>query len=410
MCEAIRRRDDRDRGGDRRGRSGGAPGADACWPRRRTVDRVVALDVATVPVVDPKVERHRIDVRRERRRSAAAGADALVHLAFADGDGNARGGPRRPATPPTLLLAAATAAGVRHVVALSSALVYGAWPNNPLPLTEDAPLRPNAELPYAVERARAELLLASWAADDPERVVAVLRRAPRWRRTGRAGWPARSRPPPACGRWRRSRARQFLHLDDLATAVELVRRVRLDGPCNVAPDGWIPGDIVRDLRGVAPRPAHAAEAGRLLARIRWRFQRGPIPPGLVPYTAYPWLVANDRLKAAGWHRRYTNEQAYVAGTEARWWTMLSPKRKQELALSASAAGVGVAGFAVLVRRLVRRARGLPFRPRAAELTARPCRAVSTAPREAPATRRSEAGRSAAEPMPSRQPVQAFGRG
>jgi hypothetical protein len=97
---------------------------------------------------------------------------------------------------------------------------------------------------------------------------------------------------------------------------------------------------------------------RLLARIRWRFQRGPIPPGLLPYTAYPWLVANDRLKAAGWQPRYTNEQAYVAGTEARWWTMLSPKRKQELALAG--AGVGVAGLAVgiglLVRRLVRRAR------------------------------------------------------
>ena len=49
---------------------------------------------------------------------------------------------------------------------------------------------------------------------------------------------------------------------------------------------------------------------------------------------------------------------YVAGTAARWWTTLSPKRRQELALAA--AGTVVAGVAVLVtlgvRAAVRRAR------------------------------------------------------
>ncbi|HKA05252.1 MAG TPA: hypothetical protein VKD67_13025, partial [Acidimicrobiales bacterium] len=133
-----------------------------------------------------------------------------------------------------------------------------------------------------------------------------------------------------------------------------------DGPCNVAPDGWIPGDIVRELSGVALRPALPARLARPLARGRWRFQRGPIPPGLEPYTTYPLLVANDRLKATGWRPRYTNEQTYVAGTEARWWTMLSPSRKQELALTG--AGVLVAGVAtatgLAVRTAVRRSRHL----------------------------------------------------
>jgi nucleoside-diphosphate-sugar epimerase len=321
------------------------------------VDRVVAVDVTTVPVVDPKIERHRLDVRRDDPGPLLRGADALVHLAFADGDGDGRRS-RRTGDATALLLAAATDAGVDHVVALSSALVYGAWPNNPLPLTEDAPVRPSAALPYAVERARAELLLASWAADDPDRVVAVLRPCTALAPDG-SSWMARSLAAATGLRsLEEEPPRQFLHLDDLATAIELVRRARLDGPCNVAPDGWIPGDVVRELGGVAPHPAMPLRLARLVARISWRFQRGPIPPGLVPYTAFPWLVANDRLKAAGWRPRYTNEQAYVAGTEARWWTMLSPKRKQELALGG--AGVGVVGLsvgiAVLVRRLVRRAR------------------------------------------------------
>ena len=45
-------------------------------------------------------------------------------------------------------------------------------------------------------------------------------------------------------------------------------------------------------------------------------------------------MANDRLKAQGWRPTVTNEQAYVEGTEARWWTMITPKRRQELTLGA----------------------------------------------------------------------------
>ena len=321
------------------------------------VDRIVALDSATIPVVDPKVEAHRVDLVRDDCGPLLAGADTLLHLAVASEDGPIR---RRGGTGDGTagVLGAVSAAGVDHVVTLSSALVYGAWPNNPLPLTEDAPLRPNSELPFAVQRAHTEYLVAAWASERPDRVAAVLRPCPALAPDG-SSWMARSLAAATGLRTLEEEPpRQFVHLDDLAAAVDVVRRQRIDGPCNVAPDGWIPGDVVRELGGVAPTPVLPMRVARLLARVRWRFQRGPIPPGLLPYTVHPWLVANDRLKAAGWRPQYTNEQAYVAGTEARWWTLLSPKRKQELALGA--AGVLTAGLAVglgfLVRRLVRRAR------------------------------------------------------
>ena len=88
--------------------------------------------------------------------------------------------------------------------------------------------------------------------------------------------------------------------------------------------------------------------------VRWRFQRGPIPPGLGRYTSSPWLVANDRLRAAGWRPTVTNEQAYVEGTEAKWWTMVTPKRRQELALAGMVtAAVAVVTAAVWITRWVR---------------------------------------------------------
>ena len=100
---------------------------------------------------------------------------------------------------------------------------------------------------------------------------------------------------------------------------------------------------------VCQLPDRAAE---VLGALRWRFQRGPIPPGLRSYTRAPWLVANDRLKAQGWSPTVTNEQAYVEGTEGRWWTMITPKRRQEIALGGMVLGslVAIAGIVAGVRR------------------------------------------------------------
>jgi nucleoside-diphosphate-sugar epimerase len=323
------------------------------------VGRVVAVDENTVPEIDAKVVPYRLDVRADDVRPVLDGADVLVHLAHADDELRRPRRRRRGRVDDdgtVALLDAATDTGVQHVVTMSSALVYGAWPNNPVPLTEDAPMRPNAELLYAVQRAHLEYVVAEWAAADVARRAAVLRPCPALAPDGSSGLAQSLAAATGFRTLEEEPARQFLHLDDLATAVDSVRRAGFDGPCNVAPDGWIPGDVVRELSGVALRPALPARLARPLARGRWRFQRGPIPPGLQPYTTYPVLVANDRLKAIGWRPRFTNEQTYVAGTDARWWTMLSPKRKQELALTG--AGLLVVGAAtatgLVVRRLVRR--------------------------------------------------------
>jgi hypothetical protein len=80
-----------------------------------------------------------------------------------------------------------------------------------------------------------------------------------------------------------------------------------------------------------------------------------MPPGLVPYTMHPWVVANDRLKAAGWAPRHTNEETFVDATTGTPWSQMSPKRRQEVALGAATAGaVGVAVAAFVGFRRLRR--------------------------------------------------------
>ena len=77
--------------------------------------------------------------------------------------------------------------------------------------------------------------------------------------------------------------------------------------------------------------------------------------GIAPYR----LELEYKLRGEGWQPTVTGEQAYVEGTEARWWSHITPKRRQELSLGALvvllAAVVG-GGAAFAVRAWRRRPR------------------------------------------------------
>lgn len=232
------------------------------------------------------------------------------------------------------LVAGADEIGVEHLVVVSSAMVYGAMPNNPVPLTEDAVLRPDPVFAYARQLATAELILERWRTAAPGRSVCILRPVVMMA----AGETSSLASALAAGFARRfaggATGAQFVHLDDVAAAIEGGVVQRLDGVYNVAPQGWVPAERVLALTGDmmrVPLPDRWAEA---VETLRWRFQRGPIPPGLRAYTTSSWFVANDKLRATGWIEQVTNEQTYVEGTQGAWWTTISPKRRQELTLGA----------------------------------------------------------------------------
>ncbi len=319
---------------------------------RRVTD---LLDGHHVVAVDEVDDLGRDDVCRV----LGNGADVTV-VDLGSSDYDTRAARRESATESAAsTLAIADRVGACAVVFVSSALVYGAAGNNPVPLTEDAALRPDVEFVFARQLASAEELVEQWRLARPGRTTCVLRPAVALA----AGGGSRLASALVYGFGRRlaqaDPPSQFLHLDDLAAAVVVGVGQRLDGVFNVAPDGWVPGERVRALSGERPRLPLPERFSELVAGLRWRFVRGPIPPGLLPYTLEPWVVSNGRLRAAGWAPTVTNEQTYVESTDAPWWTMVSPKRRQELALGG---GVLVAGVIALVgvaigRRRFSRRRG-----------------------------------------------------
>jgi nucleoside-diphosphate-sugar epimerase len=327
---------------------------------RRTIDlvaadpavrRIVALDRRPLPRPGPGVEPHVLDLATTDLKPLFEGATCVLHLAQSSGPEPLLGGELGDGALGRRVLDAASAVGARHVVVLSSAIAYGAWANNPVPITEDAPLRPNPGVAAASEKADLERSAAEWRDAHPSATVAILRPTVTVAAEGN-GWlakalarssslPLTDDDPPG----------QFLDVSDLAAAVDLARRTRLDGPRNVAPDGWISGDTIRSLAGGAPRVRLPERLALRLAGLRWRWRLAPTPPSLLPFTVHPWVIANDRLKADGWVPTASNEEAYVGAHRAGPWATLSPRRRQELALGAvGAALVGGAASTVAVLR------------------------------------------------------------
>jgi UDP-glucose 4-epimerase len=333
---------------------------------RDDVDRVVGLDVATDPLLPEGVDYRRVDLAApDGDEVSLAGADGLIHLAWRTADGRHPSPAEVQATAAAnhrlgqRVLAAAAADPPQSLVHLSSATVYGAWPDNAVPLSETAPLRPNPGFSFAVEKADAERMVAEYTELHPEVAVAILRPAatvgsperPLYRALGGTGGPAAGDA---------SRPVQYLHVDDLAAAAVLAWSARLRGVYNVAPDGGIPEETARALAGGVARVSVPERLAGPLWGLGWKLLRLGVPPEARPYALNPWVVASDKLRAAGWSPQYTSEEALVATDERAHWDDLPPGRRQRYTLVlvvvtavAGALGLGGVGVAVVRRRRAR---------------------------------------------------------
>jgi nucleoside-diphosphate-sugar epimerase len=310
------------------------------------VERVLGLDVREPERRPRTVEFERVDIAGTELKPLLEGIDTVVHLAgVVDPVPDVALMARVNVEGTRHVLDAAASVGARRVVRISSATVYGAWPNNPMPLTEDAALRPNPDFSPAVQGAEVERLLAEWRASHPEVTVTTLRSAPVVG-PGAERLPARillGRPPL---RVRGADAPvQVVHVDDLVAALALVATSDLPGVFNVAADGWLDADAARELIPRPAAPALPAEVLERWLRRTWDLGIGDVPAGVVPYLAHPWVIDNARLRAAGWEPTHSNTDAIREAVAAL------PPRDNRPAMVAGAGGLLlVAGAAVAVRR------------------------------------------------------------
>jgi nucleoside-diphosphate-sugar epimerase len=305
------------------------------------VERVLAVDVVPMPATAPQVEVHSFDLAlpqaADELAALAKQADTVVHLAW------------EPQGKENLIvlrhvLDAAATIEPSQLVHLSSGTIYGAWPDNPVPLTEENNPRPNPDLGYAVEKRAAEVIIEQWAEDHPEVAVALLRPAST---VGSREQPlyvdlaSGHRPPLGA----EGRTVQYLHVDDLATAVVHTCEHGLSGTFNVAPDSGVQAEVAGALAGGSamlplPTPLRAVSTA-----LRWHLWRRGAPPGARPYAEHTWVIAGDKLRSTGWKPQYSSEQALVVSDERAHWSDLPPNRQISAVLGGATAMVAAVGAA-----------------------------------------------------------------
>lgn len=273
-----------------------------------------------------KMSYRRGDVRDpEALEEAFRGADVVVHLAFLV-VGGSREATRSINVEGTLnAYRAAVAAGARRFVYASSVAAYGFHADNPVPLDEDWPVRPDPRLFYAEEKAEVERLLTEEAAGHPGTALYLLRpsivvgphvvgakaQLPQpVTALGRLALAGLARLPIPVAAPVADLPLQLVHEDDVGQA--LLRCVVAAGPpgaYNIAGDGVLGlREIVREL-GVLPLPAPTGPV-RLAARVAALVPFLPSVAEWVVAAAQPAIMDCGRAKRdLGWRPRYTGMSA-----------------------------------------------------------------------------------------------------
>jgi UDP-glucose 4-epimerase len=283
--------------------------------RRDDTEKIVICDVAAPKGYRPHTEYERLDVRdRQAVRSVLERVrpDVLVHLAFilnpshdeefaynVDVNGTHN------------VLEAADKVGTRQVLVTTSGVAYGAFPDNPVPLTEDDPVRGVAGFTYARDKTESDRLCQLWAATHPERVMTIVRPCivfgPNVDNYLVRLW---TKQPFAVDVGTIDRQIQFVHEDDVVEGITGLLLGRYAGAFNVAGDGLMTNRECAELIGTPTRKM-PLRVYRGLARVMWKLRQSEVPPGGIEFALHSWLLSNEKLKrTTGWSPKYTSRETF----------------------------------------------------------------------------------------------------
>ncbi|HEV7146627.1 MAG TPA: NAD-dependent epimerase/dehydratase family protein, partial [Pedococcus sp.] len=261
------------------------------------------------------------------------------------------------------VITAAAAAGLRHLVVVTGAQVYGAEPDNAVPLAEDAPLRAPWDQGQVGDLMDVEQLVAVARDVHPGLRLTVVRpaalvgegvdtvttrhfEAPRLLtvRGATPGW-------------------QFCHVDDLASAVTLALALTQPGALRpvltVGSEGHLGQADLERLTGMR-RVELSLRAALGTADRLHRVGVLPAPASDLAFVAFPWVVSSQALRERGWAPAYDNETCLgVLLDTIRGSHAVAARRldRKDAALGAASAAVALVGTAAIVRR--RRRKGGP---------------------------------------------------
>jgi UDP-glucose 4-epimerase len=269
------------------------------------ITQVTGIDLRAAHFRHPKFRALQADFRDSRTAALLHGHDALVHMAYVVLRGHLRAESMHDINvgASLKLLQAAQAAGLKRIIHLSSAAVYGSGRD----LDESAALSPLRGFLYGMHKAELERQIGNSVPEclclRPHVILGphaqpVLRQIldlPLYLRLGD--------PQPEL---------QCVHEDDVAEAIICGLRCGISGPCNLAAGGsWTLREVMRERHShCLPLPPGVARAGLALAHglSGW----GGEPGWLEGLQHTLTLDCRRAERDLGWRPLYSAAQALAA--------------------------------------------------------------------------------------------------
>lgn len=321
------------------------------------IGRVVAIDDHRGDVTG--VHWRVVDVRDPALAGRLTGVDVVVHtdLDLAP-DSDYRSRRAFNVRGAQTVLTAAAASRVGRVVLVTSAMVYGARPDNPVPLDEAAPLGADPDGSVVGDMLEIEQLARRSARTHLGMAVTVARPAALVGEgvdtivTRHFEAPRLLTVKGCAPRW------QFCHTDDLVSALELAAAGAVTGEFAVGCDGWLEQEQVEELSGLRRIELPAGLTFGTAQRLH-RAGITPVPVTDLHFVVYPWVVDCRTLREAGWRPEFDNATAFGVLLEQRTGRVAVAGRRlarKDATITAAGATVAVIGTAAIVRRARRRRR------------------------------------------------------
>jgi UDP-glucose 4-epimerase len=277
------------------------------------VRQITGIDIKPPVVKSKKLKFYRRDVREPFGDIFVENEiDTAIHLAFVLKPTRDRAATSKIDVGGMVnFIAACRQAGVRHVLYLSSHTIYGAHPDNAIPLTEDSPLRPLPGFQYSWDKAQAERVLRDFGQSQPDIVVTILRCCPIIGPNAAGSVPVLMfQPPVMLGISGFDPLLQFLHEDDLVRLFETFMVRKKAGIFNAAGDGDLRYSQAAKLAG---KKLLSLPDGliKTLMRSTWALRlQSQSPASGLEFIKYPPVINTGRLvKETGFKFQYSSGEA-----------------------------------------------------------------------------------------------------